>query len=318
MISKIALEEHFMTPGMEEYWRATVEDLPPALYKDIHGRLSDFGESRLASMDTAGISRAVLSLAGPGVQAEPDTATAIRRAKEANDALAAEITKRPDRYSGFAHLPMQDGRAAADELERSVRELGLVGGMVNGQTDATYLDHDKYEPFWERAAALGVPIYIHPNDPPAPYGGWADAKILSRATWGWTVETATHALRLVFGGVFDRHPNARVILGHMGETLPFLLWRLDSRAKLYKAERPLKKEPSAYIRENILVTTSGQCAKEPLLCTLASLGEDRVMFAVDYPFEAADIAGRFLDEVPVSDAVREGIASGNAKRLLGL
>ncbi|MCR0983338.1 amidohydrolase family protein [Roseomonas populi] len=318
MVQKIALEEHFMIPSMEAYWRPTVEDLPPARLQDVHARLSDFGESRLASMDAAGIARAVLSLAGPGVQAERDPATAIRAAQGANDALAEQIARRPDRYSGFAHLPMQDGKAAADELERCVTQLGLVGALVNGQTDGLYLSDEKYEPFWERAAALGAPVYIHPNDPPAPYGGWADEKILSRAMWGWTVETATHALRLVTGGTFDRHPKAQVILGHMGETLPFLLWRLDSRIKLYKQDRPLKRAPSDYIRENIAVTTSGQCAAEPLLCTLASLGEDRVMFAVDYPFEEAEVAGSFLDAVPVSDAVRERIASGNAKRLLKL
>ena len=318
MQGKIALEEHVMLPAMEEYWKPTVEDLPPALYREVHARLSDFGEGRLAAMEAAGIARAVLSIAGPGVQAERDAAVALRAAREANDALAAEVAKRPDRYSAFAHLPMQEGKAAAEELERCVTQLGFKGALINGQTAGRYLDDDRYEPFWERAAALGAPVYIHPNDPPAPYGGWADAKILSRATWGWTVETATHALRLVFSGVFDRHPKAQLILGHMGETLPFLLWRLDSRIKLYKQERPLKEPPSHYIRRNISVTTSGQCAAEPLLCTLASLGQDRVMFAVDYPFEDSLVAGRFLDEVPVEEATRRAIASGNAARLLKL
>ncbi|MFT8246037.1 amidohydrolase family protein [Roseomonas sp. BN140053] len=315
---KIALEEHFMTPGMNGYWLPTVEDLPPALFEEVRGRLFDFGERRLAAMDEVGIERAVLSLAGPGVQVEPDAAVAVRAARECNDQLAAEVAKNPARFSGFAHLPLQDAPAAAAELERCVTELGMVGALVNGQTLGTYLDDPRYEVFWERAAALGAPVYIHPNDPPAPYGGWADAKILSRAAWGWTVETATHALRLVFSGVFDRYPAARVVLGHMGETLPYLLWRLDSRTKLYKAERPLQHPPSHYIRSNILVTISGQCAAEPLLCALASLGEDRVMFATDYPFESAEVHGRFMDAAPVSEAVRARICHGNAEALFRL
>ena len=315
---KIALEEHFMTPGMAPYWEATVEDLPPDLYRAVLGRLTDFGEGRLAAMDAAGIEKAVLSLAGPGVQIEPDAAVAVHRAQEANDALAAEVQRNPARYAGFAHLPVQDPKAAARELERCVRDLGLKGALVNGQTAGLYLDDPRCDPIWERAEALGAPIYLHPADPEAAYAGWTGHKMLTRAVWGWTVETATHALRIVFGGIFDRYPGARLVLGHMGETLPYLLWRLDSRAKLYKQERPLKLEPSAYIRGNILVTTSGQCAAEPLLCALAALGEDRVMFSVDYPFESSEVAARFIDTAPVSEAVRAKICRGNAAALLGL
>jgi 2,3-dihydroxybenzoate decarboxylase len=316
MVSKIALEEHFLCPGFQEYWNATVADVDPNILKQVVGRLSDFGEVRLKSMDSAGISRAVLGLTGPGVQAERDIATAIRKAREANDFLAREVQKRPDRYSGFAHLPMQDGKAAADEIERCMRELKFCGAMINGHTNGQYLDHPSLFPFWERAEALGATIYIHPTDPVTPSPALDGTKGLRRATWEWGFETGSHALRLVFGGLFDRFPRAKVALGHLGETLPFLLWRFDSRAKLYGIK--LEKPPSQYIKENIAVTTSGMCSAEPLNCTISALGADRVMFAADYPFEQADEAGHFMDTVPLPDKVRADICVNNATRLLGL
>ena len=316
MANKIALEEHFLCPGFQEYWNATVADVDPNILKQVVGRLSDFGEVRLKSMDSAGITRAVLGLTGPGVQVERDTATAIRKAREANDFLAREVQKRPDRYSGFAHLPMQDAKAAADEIERCMRELKFCGAMINGHTNGQYLDHPSLHPFWERAEALGATIYIHPTDPVAPSPALDGTKGLRRATWEWGFETGSHALRLVFGGLFDRFPRAKVALGHLGETLPFLLWRFDSRAKLYGIK--LEKPPSQYIRENIAVTTSGMCSAEPLNCTISALGADRVMFAADYPFEQADEAGHFMDTVPLPDKVRTDICVNNATRLLGL
>jgi 2,3-dihydroxybenzoate decarboxylase len=316
MVNKIALEEHFLCPGFEEYWKATVADVDPNILKQVVARLSDFGELRLASMDGAGISRAVLGLTGPGVQAERDTATAIRNARAANDFLAREVQKRPDRYSGFAHLPMQDAKAAANELERCLRELKFCGAMINGHTNGQYLDHPSLFPFWERAEALGATIYIHPTDPIAPSPALDGYNGLRRATWEWGFETGSHTLRLVFSGLFDRFPRAKIALGHLGETLPFLLWRFDSRAKLYGIK--LEKPPSQYIRENIAVTTSGMCSAEPLACTISALGADRVMFAADYPFEQADEAGHFIDTVPLADKVRADICANNAVRLLGL
>ena len=284
MIRKIALEEHFMAPGFEDYWKPTTEDLTPEKHDRALSRLRDFGELRLAAMDGAGIERSVLSLAGPGVQAERDTATAIRKAREANDFLAREVQKRPDRYSGFAHLAMQDAKAAADELERCMRELGFLGAMINGHTNGQYLDDRAIDPFWERAQALGAAIYLHPADPVAPLPMIAGHRVLRRATWEWTIETASHALRLVFGGVFDRFPHLKVALGHLGETLPFLLWRFDSRSlKLYSVK--MAKLPSEYIRGNIVVTTSGMFSAEPVLCSIAALGKENVMFSADYPFE---------------------------------
>jgi 2,3-dihydroxybenzoate decarboxylase len=316
MVSKIALEEHFLCPGFEDYWKTTVGDVDPKIIGGVVSRLNDFGEQRLQAMDRAGIARSVLSLAGPGVQVERDPATAVRNARSANDFLAREIQRRPDRYSGLAHLPMQDARAAADELQRAVRELGCCGAMINGHTNGRYLDDSALDPFWERAAALGAPIYLHPADPPALFPALAGHRGLRRATWEWTLETGTHALRLVFGGTFDRFPRARLVLGHMGETLPYLLWRFDSRAKLYGVK--LARNPSDYIRDNIVVTTSGMCSAEPLNCAIAALGHKSVMFAADYPFESAEEAGHFIDNVPLSDDVRADICFKNAEMFFGL
>jgi 2,3-dihydroxybenzoate decarboxylase len=316
MLQKIALEEHFLPPGFEDYWRTTVGTIDPKHAAKLLTALTDFGEARLTSMDGAGIARSILGLAGPGVQIERDTATAIRNAKAANDFLAKELAKRPDRYSGFAHLAMQDAMAAADELERCMRELKSCGAMINGHTNGQYLDHPSLHPFWERAEALGAPVYIHPTDPITPAPVLEGYNGLRRATWEWGFETGSHALRLVFGGLFDRFPRAKVVLGHLGETLPYLLWRFDSRAKLYSVK--LAKPPSAYIKENIVVTTSGMCSAEPLNCSISALGHEHVMFAADYPFEAAEEAGEFLDHAPLTDEVRADIAFNNAAKYFGL
>jgi 2,3-dihydroxybenzoate decarboxylase len=309
---KIALEEHFLSPGFKDYWLPTMGGVDQKAVSGLFARLQDFGDTRLKAMDSAGIARAVLSISGPGVQVERDAATARRRAAEANDFLAGEVVKRPDRYSGFGHLPMQDARAAADELERCVRDLKFCGAMINGHTNGEYLDHPSLHPFWERAEALGATVYIHPTDPVSPSPALAGVDGLRRATWEWGFETGSHALRLVFSGLFDRFPRAKVALGHLGETLPYLLWRFDSRAALYGVK--LGKKPSDYIKQNFVVTTSGMSSAEPLNCALAALGNDRVMFAADYPFEQAAEAGEFLDKTPLADPVREGIAFKNAVR----
>src|SRR6516165_3517772 len=318
MVRKIALEEHFLDPGLQDYWLPTVANVDAKVAGGLLERLKDFGDRRLEAMDGAGIARSVLSIAGPGVQNERDAATARRRAAEANDFLAGEVAKRPDRYSGFAHLPMQDPRAAADELERCMRELKFCGAMINGHTNGQYLDHATLDPFWERAQALDALIYLHPADPVTPAPVLDGHKGLRRATWEWTFETGSHALRLIFGGVFDRFPRARLALGHLGETLPFLLWRFDSRAgpNFYAAK--LAKLPSRYVKDNIVVATSGMCSADPLACTVSALGHERVMFAADYPFESVDEAAHFIDGVKLDERVREDICFNNAARLLNL
>ena len=318
MVKKIAIEEHCLFPGLQGYWEPTVADMPASKRQAFLGRLTDFGEMRLEAMDKAGIERCVLSVAGPGVQAERDTKIACDKAREANDLLAREIDKRPKRYAGFAHLPMQDAAAAADELERCMRELKFCGAMINGHTHGKYLDDRAFDPFWERAQALDALIYLHPADPITPAPVLDGHKGLRRATWEWTFETGSHALRIVFGGVFDRFPRARLGLGHLGETIPFLLWRFDSRTGPDFYAVKLAKRPSQYVKENIVVATSGMCSAEPLNCTINALGYDRVMFAADYPFESVEEAGHFIDNVPLKEGMRQAICSETAAKLLKL
>src|SRR5262245_18097072 len=202
MTPKIALEEHFLSPGFEDYWQTTAGEITPDIFRQAVARLGEFGDLRLAQMDRDGIERAVLSISGPGVQIERDTAIAARRARESNDFLAREIQKRRDRYAGFAHLAMQDAKAAAEELERAMRELGFVGAMINGHTNGQYLDHPSLYPIWERAEALGAMTYLHPADPPSTMPVLSGTYGLKCATWEWGVETGSHALRLIFGGHF--------------------------------------------------------------------------------------------------------------------
>lgn len=314
---KIALEEHFSTPDLSRYVaRPTQSD---ALFADIERRLVDFDALRLETMDKAGIDICVLSVTTPGVQAEPDTATAVTLARQANDFLAGAVERQPKRYAGFAHLAMQDPAAAADELERCVSQLGFKGALINGQTGGHYLDEDIYLPFWERVAALDVPVYLHPGalaDQPAMFAGRPE---LNGPVWAWTVETATHALRLVFGGTFTRFPTVKVILGHMGETLPYLLWRLDSRRACdLGVDLREEEKPSFLIRRNIAITTSGVCDPSALTDAIAALGEDNVMFSVDYPYEDSTVAAAFIEAAPLTETVRGKVCAGNAARLLKL
>ena len=270
-------------------------------------------------MDRNGIEFAVLGLAGPGVQAETDTTLATRRAREVNDFLKVEIEKTPKRYGGLAHVAVQDARGAADELERCITQLGFSGVMINGATHGLYLDDPSLEVFWERAAALKAPVYIHPNNPvdhPSMYAGHPE---LWGPMWSWGVETATHAMRIVTAGVFDRHPDARLILGHMGEAIPFQMWRIDSRWAIANRQgRTLEHAPSHYIAKNIMVTTSGVCSPEPLQCAVDALGASNVMFSADYPFERTAEASHFIETVNIDETLRQQICWDNAKRILNL
>jgi 2,3-dihydroxybenzoate decarboxylase len=316
-LGKIALEEHFMVPDFMEYFAETYPNINAEIAKLAPVALNDFGDRRLAVMDQHHIDFVVLSLSGPGVQVEKDPAVALKKSKSVNDFLAAEIQKRPHRYGGFAHLAMHNPAAAADELERCVRDLGFQGAMINGQTNDEYLDLDKYSVFWERVADLEAPIYLHPANPvdhPAMYAGHNEL-------WGpvcsWAFETATHALRLVFAGVFERYPKARLVLGHMGETLPFSLWRFDSRWQVCnRGGRTLPQPPSFYVRRNIAITTSGVCSDSSLRCALDAMGDSNVMFSIDYPFEKTDLAAQFIESAQLSDRERVKVASENALHIL--
>jgi len=314
----IALEEHCIVPCLAGYLERAMPKVSPEAHCQLMAELADFGETRLAAMDAGGVALAVLSISGPGVQAEPDTALAIKLAREANDLLAAEVRRRPERYAGFAHLAMQDPAAAADELERTVRDLGFVGAMVNGHTNGIYLDDPRYAPFWERMQTLDVPLYLHPGDSYVlPYVLKGCDELL-KPTWEWTTETSTHFLRLIFAGVFDRYPRLKIILGHMGETLPFMLWRLDSRAAFIYGGRPLMKPPSAYLKRNLYVTTSGQCSDVPMITALTALGDEHVLFSIDYPYEDSAVARHFIESAAIGDAVRDKVCRLNAARLMRL
>lgn len=315
-MKKIALEEHFSGPGFEKYLDAVRAEFDSDVLAAIEKLLPEFNEKRLAAMDAAQIEISVLSQTAPGVQAERDLDTARKSASASNDFLADQISKHPSRYRGFACLAMQDPQGAALELARCVKEHQFVGALVNGQTLGVYLDEQRYWPFWEKVQDLGVPLYLHPGNPydkPHMYEGRHE---LNGATWSWTCETATHALRLVFSDLFAKFPGLRIILGHMGETLPFMLWRLDSRILTTRYGKSMKRPPSQIIREHFMITTSGVCANGPLLCSLEELGEDKVMFSVDYPYEDTQAAFDFIERAPISEAVRQKICYDNAARLL--
>jgi len=318
MADRIALEEHFICDCLLPYLEADMPHVSDAARAGLLADLADLGERRLAAMAEAGVSRAVLSISGPGVQAEPDAAKATRLAREANDVLAAEVQRRPGSYSGFAHLAMQDPAGAADEVERCVRDLGFVGAMVNGHTGGIYLDDPRHDPVWERLQALDLPLYLHPGNAyrlPHVLEGCPE---LRQPVWEWTTETASHFLRLVYAGVFDRFPKLKVVLGHMGETLPFMLWRLDSRTQFLADKRPLALPPSAYLKRNLFVTISGQFDDVPLAAALSALGADHVMFSVDYPYEDSAEAGRFLDRAAIDAETRDTIGRRNAATLMRL
>jgi 2,3-dihydroxybenzoate decarboxylase len=321
MTRKIALEEAITTPATKDYLAITLAVAStPESAAALTQALED-SDQRIGAMDDAGIDIFVLSQTSPGVQAEKDAGIAVARAHEANDFMQALIKQHPDRYRGFAHLAMQDVRAAGDELQRCVEELGFLGAMINGQTNGVYLDDACYQPFWERVVRLGVPIYIHPANPhiqPYVLDGYS---VLQGATWGWTTDNSSHCLRLLFSGLFDRFPDLTIILGHMGETLPYFLWRLDSRYATTNNVCGLQKaQPSDYFRSNLIITTTGVCQDSALQCALAEMGDDRVLFSVDYPYEDTKKAAEWIENTPVltDQAQRDKVCYRNAERVLRL
>jgi predicted TIM-barrel fold metal-dependent hydrolase len=328
----IALEEHYATgafmegPGRDLKAQAeAARDHPrvaAGLEKLIDG-LCDLGEGRVAEMDVAGVDVQVLSLTSPGVE-QLDAAEAVALAREANDALAEAVRRRPDRLAGFAALPTPAPEDAAEELERAVRGHGFVGALINGHSRGRYLDDTFFRPILERAEALGVPIYLHPTPPPravvgASYSGdfSAGAAVgLATAAWGWHVETATHVLRLVLGGMFDRFPGLQLVVGHMGEGLPFFLPRFE--AAMPKEVTGLERPTGDYLRENVHYTFGGFNWTQAFLDLLLQVGAGRIMFSADHPYAPMAEARAFLDRLPVALADRERIAHGNAERLLAL
>jgi uncharacterized protein len=312
----IAIEEHFNLPE--------IEDAP-----ENKGRINpagdllyDLDDGRLAGMDAAGIDVQVLSSPATSVQYfEP--ARSVEMARKVNDHLAAAIARHPDRFYGFATLPTPDPAASVVEFERVVREYGFKGAMIQGHTNGQFLDHKDFWPILETAEALGVPIYLHPTyPPPAVFNAYyADlgrpiAMMLSGPGWGWHVDTGMHTLRIVLSGVFDQFPGLQLIIGHMGEAIPFNLARAES--VMARGAAHLQRRISDYFLENIFVTTSGYFTFPPLLCALMVLGADRIIFSVDYPFSDNQEARAFFDAMPLNSVDKEKIAHGNVEALLGI
>jgi uncharacterized protein len=319
----IALEEHFATPAFMEGPGKFAREAGKSLGNpDLVDQLLDLGGRRVDDMDSARIDVQVVSLTAPGVE-QLDPAEAASLAREANDLLAEAIRRHPGRLAGLAAIPTPDPEAAAGELERAVRDLGFKGAVINGHVRGRYLYDRSFAPILERAEALGVPIYLHPTPPPRPvfeayYAGFAPevSARFSTAGWGWHIETAAHVLRMILGGVFDRYPKLQIIIGHLGESLPSMLPRLDRQltTALTKLQRPL----AAYLRENFHYTFSGFNFTPTFLDLLMEVGVDRIMFSTDYPYASMDEGRQFLDRLPIAPADRERIAHGNAERLLGL
>lgn len=318
---KVALEEHFATPELEHCIGAVGWE--PAAWRRVLDRLADVEGERLEQMDRLGIGKAVLSLGSDGIQAIPELSQAVATARQANEALAEIVARRSDRFGGFAAVPMQDPQAAASELERAVSELGLHGALVNGFSDtaggkALYYDAPEYQPFWEKLAELDVPFYLHPRNPHvANRGVYLGREELLGPVWAFAVETGTHALRLVTSGLFDRVPGLTVILGHLGEFLPFAMARAEQRLS-HVVGISLEKPPTQVLRDHFHVTISGNYHTPSLLGVVLELGADRVLFAADYPFEAMEDAAAWFDTVPLSEADRIKVGRTNAERLLRL
>jgi 2,3-dihydroxybenzoate decarboxylase len=323
MQGKIALEEHFATA-------ATLADsqvFGAHVWNELGPRLTDFQDKRLRLMDASGVELMIASLNAPAVQAIHDVPRAIAVAREANDVLAAEIAKRPDRFAGFAALPMQDPEAAATELTRCVKELGFVGALVNGFSQAgrpdsaLYYDLPQYRPFWKTVADLDVPFYLHPRNPlPGAISAYEGHNWLLGPNWAFHAETAVHALRLIGSGLFDAHPNLQIILGHLGEGIPAYLWRIDHRNDWMKAPHKYaaKKSVADYVRNNFVLTTSGDFSTSALNQAIAEIGIERVLWSADYPFEDISDAADWIDAAPLSEVDRRKIVRTNAQKLFKL
>jgi predicted TIM-barrel fold metal-dependent hydrolase len=315
----IAIEEHFLASGFREAMQRSGSG-GGGLLAQLQAKLSDLGSTRLKDMDAGGIDLQVLSHTVIGIEM-PSTDEDLRLAQQANDQLAEAIATYPSRFAGFATLPMTDPNAAADELERAVRSLGMKGAAINGTTNGRFLDDPSFLPILERAVALDVPIYLHPGIPPAPvrdvyYAGFNPAVgfALSTSGWGWHSETGIHALRLIMAGVFDRLPDLQIIIGHMGEMIPFMLARINN--VFSPLTKQLQRSVPEYFLQNFYITNSGFFTDPPLLLALQTVGADRIIFSVDYPYSANEQGRAFLDNAAISPADKEKISHLNAERLL--
>lgn len=319
----IALEEAFTTPLAASLMppltaprKAQLADTQGRLKHDVHAALKDMGAGRIAEMDAAGVDLQVLSLTAPGPQAyERDQAIAV--AREANDHAQAAVESYPDRFAALAMLPTADVAEAVKELERRVK-AGFLGAMINGHTRGEFLDQKKYWPLLECAQALDVPVYIHPTFPPeavmkAYFEGHEE---LARAPWGFAIDTGVHFLRMAYGGVFDQFPKLKIILGHLGEGIPFVMDRIHHHTWPGMGRRGLKRNMRDYILDHMIVTTSGNWSIPSLLCTVQTLGVDNVLFSIDWPYESNSDGMDYLAKIPLCPADVDKIAHGNAERVL--
>jgi len=324
MDGKIAVEEHF---AIDETLADSRGVFPGDLWAEGKDRLTDLHGRRIALMDQLGIAMMLLSLNAPAVQAIPDAKVAGRMARLANDRLAEQVARRPDRFQALAALPMQDPELAAAELERCVRQLGFKGALVNGFSQVgdaetvVYYDTAPFRPFWSVVERLDVPFYLHPRSPlPRHAEIYAGHPWLMGPSWGFGQETAVHALRLMGSGLFDAFPKLAIVLGHMGEGLPFSMWRVDHCNGWMPARQryPAKRKIHEYFQENFYVTTSGNFRSQALINTILEIGSDRIMFSADWPFENLDHAIQWFDAAPIAADDRRKIGRDNARRVFKL
>lgn len=326
----IALEEHVSLPELTQRippaaitargWPA--DDNANSPMRRVAEQLQEVGSQRLQAMDEAGITVQVLSVSGAGADLL-NAREGPKLARDYNEAVAQKIATYPDRFAGFAHLPMTAPEAAADELERTVRDLKFCGAMINGLTEERFLDDARFAPLLHRAEQLGVPLYLHPNVAPAPvrqayYDGLPAALStqMAMAGYGWHIETAVHIMRLILSGTLERYPRLQLIIGHMGETLPMLMARCDTIFQ--PAMTQLPRTITQTLQEQVYVTTSGVFTQPPLQAAVATFGIDHVLFSVDYPYSPNQQGRAFLDAIALAPADVAKIAHGNADRLLKL
>ena len=311
MEHKIGLEEHFAIPetigDSLGYFPGGANDLKTK-------QLLDLFDMRIQEMDTYGMDMMILSLNSPAIQAIYDKQEAARICRIANEALADAIQKYPDRFRGFAALPLQDPDLACEELHYCIEELGFVGVLANGysQIDTPdnykYLDEPMYRQFWAEMSKLDCPFYLHPRDPMPENNHVLDGHYwIHGAPWSFGVETGSHAMRLMCSGLFDEYPNLRILLGHLGEAIPFLIWRAEHVLQRRRRGIPTQRPLTDYFQDNFWVTTSGQFYLPAMLCAMASVGTDHIMFATDYPFEKVCDACEWFDALQISPADKRKI-----------
>lgn len=308
----IAVEEHFTTAGFRDIFRSPYHSKSPRW----ESKLEDMGDQRIQEMDEAGVDIQILSQTQPGSQAL-GADDAIRLARSANDFLHDTITMHPTRFAGFAELPTSDPEAAANELERAVTSYSFKGGLINGLANQEFLDLPKYRCIFRKANELRVPIYLHPAIPhSAVIEAWLkDYPDMIGAGWGFTAETATQIIRMIMSGIFDELPNLKIVVGHFGETLPFVLWRCD---RVLSRNSKLKHRFRYYFENNFYISTSSNYSVPALLCSGMEVGFDQILFAVDWPMHNNIEAVQFIENAPISATDKQKIFSLNAEKLFGL